>query len=617
MCKRLSVAILTLLCVCGAPGEERQIASLRNFCGAELKSAGIELHEPATIHIKALGGGGDKGWTYKSDQLFAYAWIINATTRECVWKMSPGNSSRSGDDLAFDGTLDLAPGSYEVYFTAYAFAYHTAFSHFNVNIDHRNKDLFGESEKKRNFFSWFKDWFSDDIGKSWQKRCQAWGVDLLVDASVARQMGAFEPPKRSPDIVLQITGAGDNAYVRKGFTLSAPTTIAVYALGEKGGEWSDYAWIQETLSNDRVWEMREDAQYAGGAVKNQKALSTLTLDPGDYTLTYVSDGSHSEADWNQEPPDDPLFWGVTLSIPDGKERKNFKEHPVEDFKNIIVQIIRVGDDEFRSEGFTLKQDARVRIYAIGERSSERRQMADYAAILDAKTRAKVWTMDVDRTVPAGGASKNRLIDETIPLPRGSYLVTYQSDDSHAYNDWNSDPPYDQEHYGVTVMGAGEKFAAGVVGKYVEERDRSIVAQLVRMGNDEDRSERFELAKPSRLRIYAIGEGQNREMYDYGWIEDAKTGNVVWEMTYAMTFHAGGGRKNRSVNTSILLDKGEYRVHWVSDDSHSFGDWNVEPPEDQQYWGITLYREDAGLPPPVPEPPQVPHPGVPSPKKLRK
>jgi hypothetical protein len=199
-----------------------------------------------------------------------------------------------------------------------------------------------------------------------------------------------------------------------------------------------------------------------------------------------------------------------------------------------------------------------------------------------------------------------MIDEIITLPRGSYLVTFHTDDSHAYDDWNDEPPFDQEHYGVTVMGAGEKFVAGVVGKYVEERDKNIVAQLVRMGNDEDRSERFVLSKASRLRIYAIGEGQNREMYDYGWIEDARTGSVVWEMTYSMTFHAGGGRKNRSVNTSVLLDKGEYRVHWVSDDSHSYADWNTEPPEDEQYWGITLYREDASLPPVAPA---VPHPAI--------
>jgi hypothetical protein len=63
------------------------------------------------------------------------------------------------------------------------------------------------------------------------------------------------------------------------------------------------------------------------------------------------------------------------------------------------------------------------------------------------------------------------------------------------------------------------------------------------------------------------------------------------MTYSMTFHAGGGRKNRIVNTTILLDKGEYILRYQSDDSHSFNDWNTEPPDDPSMWGITIYKEE--------------------------
>jgi hypothetical protein len=362
--------------------------------------------------------------------------------------------------------------------------------------------------------------------------------------------------------------------------------------------------------------MRDYVRSAGGAKKNQKAVSTITLEKGDYVLSWVSDDSHSSVDWNAEPPDDPLNWGVTLSVSDERERKNFAPTEVEEFKNAIVQIVRVGNNEYRSEGFTLKQDAKIRVYCIGERSNARRQMADFGTILNAKTRARVWTMDVDRSIHAGGASKNRMVDEVVDLPRGSYVVTYQSDDSHAYNDWNDDPPYDREHYGITVMGAGEKFSSAMVGKYVEERDKNILAQIIRPGDNEDRSERFSLDKTTRVRVYSIGEGQNREMYDYGWIEDARTGNVVWEMTYSMTFHAGGGRKNRVVNTVVVLDKGEYRLRWRSDDSHSFGDWNVDPPDDPQYWGITLYR-DEGLPvtPATPATPAIPPPSPE--KKLHK
>ena len=32
-----------------------------------------------------------------------------------------------------------------------------------------------------------------------------------------------------------------------------------------------------------------------------------------------------------------------------------------------------------------------------------------------------------------------------------------------------------------------------------------------------------------MRIFAIGEGQAGEMFDYGWIEDVDKGSRVWEM----------------------------------------------------------------------------------------
>jgi hypothetical protein len=79
------------------------------------------------------------------------------------------------------------------------------------------------------------------------------------------------------------------------------------------------------------------------------------------------------------------------------------------------------------------------------------------------------------------------------------------------------------------------------------------------------------------------------------------------MTYRMTFHAGGDRKNRMVNTTILLDKGNYRLRFKSDDSHSFGDWNADPPDDQRSWGITLYRDDSTPAPGIPPPPAPPSP----------
>jgi len=300
-----------------------------------------------------------------------------------------------------------------------------------------------------------------------------------------------------------------------------------------------------------------------------------------------------------------LNWGITISATDERDRKKFKPYRYEEDENVIVSITRVQNDENRSEGFTLKENSKIRVYAFGERSDSRRLLADYGYITDAKTRQKVWAMDVDRTNHAGGASKNFFVDEVIVLPRGSYVVTYLTDDSHAYNQWNAPPPFDPEHYGITLMGAGEDFNMGVVGKYVEERDKNVIAQIVRVRNSANKEERFTVDRTTKIRIYGIGEGEKRLMYDYGWIQNAQTREVVWEMTYSMTLHAGGSRKNRLVNTTILLDKGTYILHYISDDSHSYGNWNADPPEDQQYWGITLYQDDGIVPPRIPPVPQAP------------
>lgn len=589
----LTAGLLTAGLLCAYAGE-KSITTLKDFSKVEIKQAGFDLRQAAALHIRARGAGGSYSWSYKSDRMFAYGWIINADTRALVWEMTSANSGKADEDREFDGTISLEPGSYEVYFAATTFTYHGALTHINVNVDHRRQPLFGPGEiKGRRFLSWLTDWWTDDMTDAWKRRSTSWGIELLVDGAVARELTTFTPPRISPAVVLKATGLGDNETTRHGFTLSAPTTLTVRALGEgqPGAECVDCGWIVDTKTRERVWDPGwRDGKPAGGSPKNLIAESEVRLEKGTYVLYAITDGSHSCADWNDAPPYDPLSWGVTISVNEERDRKNVSPVQYREDQNIIVSMTKVRDSEPRSEGFTLKEDMKVRVYAFGERSNSRRTMADYATIIDAKTRQRVWTMDVDRTRHAGGASKNRFIDEVVSLPRGSYIVTYVTDDSHAYDDWNDDPPFDPDHYGVTITGAEDTFSSALVTKYAEEKDKNVIAQIIRVGIDADRSERFTLDRTTRIRVYAIGEGQNREMFDYGWIEDARTGTVVWEMTYGMTFHAGGGRKNRMVNTNIVLEKGEYLLRYRTDDSHAWGEWNVEPPDDRDYWGIALYRE---------------------------
>jgi hypothetical protein len=98
-----------------------------------------------------------------------------------------------------------------------------------------------------------------------------------------------------------------------------------------------------------------------------------------------------------------------------------------------------------------------------------------------------------------------------------------------------------------------------------------------------------------------------EMYDYGWIVDADSRRTVWSMEYADTDPAGGDDKNRVVDDIISLDPGRYVLRYTTDGSHSYEDWNSDPPRDREAWGITLSVAEARRPT-APRPPRPQRPG---------
>jgi hypothetical protein len=117
----------------------------------------------------------------------------------------------------------------------------------------------------------------------------------------------------------------------------------------------------------------------------------------------------------------------------------------------------------------------------------------------------------------------------------------------------------------------------------------VIAQIVQVLDNEDKTVAFTLEKSQDVRIFAIGEGQGGEMFDYGWIEDADKGSRVWEMQESKTTPAGGAGKNRKVDAVITLPAGNYKLRYKSDDSHAYDHWNSMPP-DVNFWGIAVYKK---------------------------
>jgi len=75
--------------------------------------------------------------------------------------------------------------------------------------------------------------------------------------------------------------------------------------------------------------------------------------------------------------------------------------------------------------------------------------------------------------------------------------------------------------------------------------------------------------------------------DFGWIEDAK-GKKVWTMTAYFSKHAGGALKNQLADTVIKLKAGKYKLHYQTDESHSWNSWDAPPPH-TAFYGIVVYQ----------------------------
>ena len=145
---------------------------------------------------------------------------------------------------------------------------------------------------------------------------------------------------------------------------------------------------------------------------------------------------------------------------------------------------------------------------------------------------------------------------------------------------------DPDSWGITVLGL-QGYNANAVSEYDDSNNPSVLARLTGIRDHDYERRDFTVENDASVRVYAIGEGQNRTMYDYAWIENDR-GRTVWEMTYRSTDWAGGARKNRLVNEVINLPEGDYTVFYESDGSHSFNDWNDDAPSDPTSYGVTIF-----------------------------
>ena len=564
-------------------GQSPAVVDLHGVGPREVRSTVFTLSAPQDLRVEAIGAESDSDrgtfswvsamWSARKpetrrDPWIANAWLLDLKTRKVVWELSTAATEhgRHGSRV-FNGTVRLPAGTYEAFYAAFPSIYWS--------------DDSGDTNRAQRFMNWLADAGFDDF-----KLTVTGNAQVLAAAAADLARREFED-----GAVVTLRGSGAEKYLQAGFTLDRPTDVDVYAEGEaREDNEFDSGWIVNADTHAKVWKLTwRDSAPAGGAEKNRIAHVVKTLPAGRYAAFYATDDSHDPSQWNTAPPHDPAAWGLFLRVADPAARAAVKIVPYEHVpaNATIVALTRVGDRESRSRAFTLNRPMDVRIYALGEGRSGR--MSDYAWITSNTTHQRVWEMRHEDTESAGGDAKNRLVDRVVHFDKGDYVVHYVTDDSHAFGDWNAAAPSDAQHWGITLLAARGPLDKSAVTENAEREDPGVVAQLVGLRDDENARRKFTLDRESQLRIYALGEGSGRDLADYGWIEDARSGKRVWEMTYRTTEPAGGASKNRRFTGVITLPAGEYVLRFETDGSHSFGSWNANPPDEPDMWGITLYH----------------------------
>ncbi|HSD32680.1 MAG TPA: hypothetical protein VLB49_12265, partial [Gemmatimonadales bacterium] len=526
MLQRLALATVVLT-IWHAPllAAQATLADLRDLTPREHRSAAFVLTSPQLLQIEATGAEprlerGKDAWqggdNEDSTTWPAAAWIVDVRTRAVVWDLRTAATVRSSEGLhRFSGTVRLPAGVYEVHFASYVAS--------SVSYSGSFRNLISLRRDRRNNRVRYGGPYVDD--GSYRKL----GIVVRGPGRVAtgHDVDSASRPLTG-EVVLTLRADTPGVSERAAFEVTRAIALEAHAVGElrKDGAF-DYGWIQSADTRRRVWEMEYGQTVeAGGARKNRTVRDTIHLPAGRYVAYFVSDDSHDPEEWNAVPPFDPGAWGLTLRVIDPAARAAIRQIAWDQVPDqTIVSLIRIGNDELRTAGFTLRRPLEVRVYALGEGSDPNGEMSDYAWIVNAATRRRVWAMRYDDTEAAGGADKNRLYDRTLRLEAGSYLVYYRSDGSHSFDDWNAAPPPESRYWGVSVFPASGRLDSSIVAPFRRVASGALV-EIVQVKNDRHKREMFTLDRPTALRVYALGEASGEEMADYGWIEDAANGATV-------------------------------------------------------------------------------------------
>lgn len=569
----LLVGILVIWRMTASPAG-KGFVTLADMDTRELLTRHFEVLAPATITV-------DGEVSFEDDRagsdLAVLAWILDRSSGDVVWRTTVDNVTREGVRATVHDSLQLDTGRYTVHYSTYG----------PDNTSYRGGSAFGLKPHWTNYESY-------------------WHLDLSAPDGTVDVDNRFQSAAAPEASLFQV--ALEDRRGEKSAMFYADGTASVHVHGgiTRCTTRCDEIQIRSIPSGVVQWTADDvDAMPAGGSRINQWIDAEISLPGGAYEIEFVP-GSH-QGRWSENPPWRPDSFVFTLEP--GSEGTVRLLDPWAASEPLVDQS-GLGDDERVETRLVLQDTLDVILFAMGEMNSSS-QRYDWGWIERESDGQRVWEMDYDQTTPAGGGSKNRKTEAILSLDPGSYLVSFETDGSHSFAGFNSSRPDHPERWGLALfplnptdvdqsrvqverleraqaMPEPETPSGSALTGIAEGR---FLVRMTSVGNSADRVDVFELSDTTDVVVMALGELTESSSYDWGWIEEEGSGDIIWEMNWDNTTWAGGDDSYRAARIDLTLAPGSYRVRYQSDGSVAYGGFGSDYPDNPEDWGIAIFRAE--------------------------
>lgn len=262
----MTLALLLVL------AQSQTIVDIRDLTPREHRMSAFVLTAPQELTISAVGAEpwpdrlrsrDDQHWEDDEQTTWpAAAWILDARTRDVVWDLRAVDTRRESNGLRrFSASVRLPAGTYEAHYASFPAA--LVFNgDINLNIEEivrlGRRAKYGGPYVEKELYKQF-----------------ALSIAGQGRSATREDLAAAHAAFKASAIASVVPDRQEST--RKGFEITRPTDVEIYAIGEltPDGE-SDYGWIMNADTHQRVWAMSYDGtDPAGGAAKNRMAHETV------------------------------------------------------------------------------------------------------------------------------------------------------------------------------------------------------------------------------------------------------------------------------------------------------------------------------------------------------